>query len=83
VVRARPDRLGLGIDEGCGVTISPKGMLTVVGPGVVFVIDGSKAQSSGADVPKPGAALSVTGLQLHVLSDGDEFDLKARQIVRR
>ncbi|HEY5113622.1 MAG TPA: cyanophycinase [Coriobacteriia bacterium] len=83
VISAHPDRLGLGIDEGCGVTISPEGMLTVVGPGVVLVVDGSAAQSHGASGAEPGAALSVTGLQLHVLSDGDEFDLRARQIVRR
>jgi len=95
VVAARPDALGVGIEEGCGMTLSPDGLATVFGAGVVCIVDGAAARpAGGAHVggPRPGGgeerrhtdagrALSVAGLQLHVLAAGDSFDLRARRVV--
>jgi cyanophycinase len=82
VVAARPDKLGLGIEEGCGVAVSPEGVATVIGSGVVCIVDGSAAGPAGQGGDEPGRALSLAGLQLHVLADGDMFDLRARTVVR-
>ncbi len=101
VVAARPDVIGLGIEEGSGVTVSPEGVATVLGDGVVCIVDAAAAELGGG---KPGGGkpdgdaihgeadrrdgadrrrgvLSVTGLLLHVLADGDTFDLRARRVV--
>ena len=83
VVAAHPDKLGLGIEEGCGVAVSPEGLATVIGSGVVCIVDGSAAGPAGQGGDTPGRALSLAGLQLHVLADGDMFDLRARAVVRR
>jgi len=82
VVAARPDVLGLGIQEGCGVAVSPEGVATVIGSGVVCIVDGSAAGPAGQGGDEPGRALSLAGLQLHILADGDMFDLRARAVVR-
>jgi cyanophycinase len=81
MVSAYPDTIGLGIDEDCGLEISPEGLATVMGKGVVCVVDGH-----GAD-PAPAVAghdrpLSVSGLALHVLADGDRYDLRTRRVRR-
>jgi cyanophycinase len=86
VLAGRPDVIGLGIEEGCGLTISPEGVCTVVGVGVVCVVDAGDGESSGGDVAELGgvrdATLTFTGLRLHVLADGDRFDLATRRVVR-
>ena len=82
VVAARPDKLGLGIEEGCGVAVSPEGVATVIGSGVVCIVDGIGAGPAGQGGGEPGRALSLAGLQVHVLADGDMFDLRARAVVR-
>lgn len=93
VVAARPDVLGVGIEEGCGMTVSPDGLATVFGPGVVCIVDGAAAgpaEDGRAVGLRPGGgverrltarALSLTGLQLHVLAGGDTFDLPRRRVV--
>ena len=95
VVAARPDALGVGIEEGSGMTVSPDGVATVYGPGVVCIVDGSAGEPAGgahAGGLRPGGgqerrrtdagrALSLTGLRLHVLANGDVFDLRRRRVV--
>lgn len=82
VVAAHRDKLGLGIEEGCGVAVSPEGVATVIGSGVVCIVDGIAAGPVGQGGDEPGRALSLAGLRLHVLADGDIFDLRARAVVR-
>ena len=41
VVAARPQALGVGVEEGSGMTVSPDGLATVYGPGVVCIVDGA------------------------------------------
>jgi cyanophycinase len=95
VVGARPDALGVGIEEGSGMTVSPDGVATVYGPGVVCIVDGSSAGPAGGTRPggsRPGGgeerrssdagrALSLAGVRLHVLANGDVFDLARRRVV--
>jgi cyanophycinase len=79
IVSARPDALGLGLEEGCGVAISPEGLATVIGDGVVCVVDAAAAEPADEGARRR-RVLSVSGLKLHVLADGDVFDLRARRV---
>lgn len=81
MVAAYPDTIGLGIDEDCGLEISPGGLATVLGRGVVCVVDGRGAEP-GPAAARHERALSVSGLTLHVLADGDRYDLRARRVRR-
>jgi cyanophycinase len=81
MVSAYPDTIGLGIDEDCGLEISPEGLATVMGKGVVCVVDGHGAEPAPA-VAGHDRPLSVSGLALHVLADGDRYDLRTRRVRR-
>lgn len=82
VVAEHPETLGLGIEEGCGVTVSPEGLLTAHGGGVVCIVDGAGATSAGGALADSCGALSMIGVRLHVLAAGDCFDLRARRAAR-
>ena len=81
IVAAYPDTIGVGIEEDCGLEVSPDGVATVIGEGVVCFVDGHGADPAPA-VAGRERALSVSGLALHVLADGDSFDLRARRVWR-
>ena len=81
MVAAYPDSLGVGIEEDCGLEISPGRVFTVLGSGVVCVVDGRGADPAPA-VAEKQRPLSVAGLTLHVLAPGDRFDLRARRVLR-
>ncbi len=81
VVAAYPDTIGVGIEEGCAIEVSPEGVATVRGEGVVCFVDGHGADPAPA-VAGNGRSLSVSGLALHVLAAGDSFDLPARRVRR-
>jgi cyanophycinase len=80
VAAAYPDIVGLGIEENSGVEISPDGVATVVGDGVVCVVEGA---GRGARPARAGhdRALSCAGLTVHVLAAGAEYDLRARRVL--
>ena len=82
MVAAYPDTIGLGVDEDCGLEISPDRVATVTGRGVVCVVDARGAEP-GPAVARHDRALSVSGLALHVLADGDRYDLRTRRVRRR
>lgn len=79
-VARNPRQLGLGIDEDTAVVVEDAKSFYVVGTGAVYVIDGSLVtRSNVGDELEEDAALSVYGLQVHVLARGDSFDLAARE----
>jgi cyanophycinase len=53
-------------------------MLRVIGSGAVYVVDGSAISYSNVADARYEQALSLHNIQVHVLSDGDGFDLKTR-----
>ena len=81
MVAAYPDVVGLGLEEGCGLEVSPVGVATVLGEGVVCVVEGT-GRGAGPATAGPGRALSVAGLTVHVLADGGRYDLCARRVLR-
>ena len=81
IVSEFPDVIGIGIDEDCGLLVSPDGVATVMGHAVVCVVDAHAAEPQPA-VAGEGRGLSVSGLALHVLAEGDRFDLGTRTVRR-
>ncbi len=70
-----PFLIGLGIDEDTAAFIGPDDLLQVVGSGTVTVVDTSALTYSSMWHAKPGDALSLLGLQIHVMGEGCRFDL--------
>ncbi|WP_375420036.1 cyanophycinase [uncultured Sphingomonas sp.] len=73
-VAAHPEAIGIGIDEDTAIVVEDGGF-SVIGDGAVTIVD-----ASGASLPDRGASgtLSIRDVRLHLLSEGNVFDLAGR-----
>ena len=77
-VAQNPRMLGVGIDEDTAVVVESDGTLNTLGSGAVYIVDGHDLTYTNISQSSFGRALSVFGVKLHVLSNGDRFDIHTR-----
>jgi cyanophycinase len=77
-VAHNPRILGLGIDEDTAAMVEGD-RFRVIGSGAVYVVDGTDVSYCNLADARMDCALSMHDVRVHVLSDGDEFDLKQRR----
>ncbi|HEY8618408.1 cyanophycinase [Phenylobacterium sp.] len=77
-VAHNPRVLGVGIDEDTAAVFE-KGRMTVIGRAAVYVVDGAEVSHSNVAEAEADYALSMHDVRLHVLTEGDEFDLATRR----
>ena len=53
---------------------------TVIGSGMVIVFDGSKLTHNNEKILKEGTPMTMADLTIHVLSNGDKYDIKNRKV---
>ncbi len=70
VVLERPTLLGVGIDEGTALQVTPDGMWTVMGRGSVMILDARKSRLSPSGAPVLGAA----DIKVSVLPAGSTYN---------
>jgi cyanophycinase len=80
-VAQNPRMLGVGVDEDTAIVMEKNRKFQVLGSGAVYVVDGHELSYTNIAEDSFGRAMSVFGMKLHVLSQGDSFDLKLRQPV--
>ncbi|NVJ65033.1 MAG: cyanophycinase [Gammaproteobacteria bacterium] len=68
-----PFTLGIGIDDGTALFISPNDELVVFGTGAATLIDPSNLQYSSMGSAGSGDPISLFGLQMHILAQGARF----------
>ncbi len=68
-----PFTLGIGIDDGTALFISPREELEVFGTGAATLIDPSNLQYSSMGSAGSGDPISLFGLQMHILAQGARF----------
>src|SRR5688500_15846345 len=78
VVAQNPRILGLGIDENTAIEVEPFRRFRGLGKGGVTIIDASDVSDTNVASESQGRALSVFGVRLHLLTQGDEFDFTTR-----
>lgn len=79
-IAQNPRQLGIGIDENTAVIIQDQTSFEVIGQGAVYVLDGSDSSYSNlGEGEEEKKAMSVFDIQLHVLSEGNTFDLRERR----
>ena len=79
----KPERLGVGIDEDTAIVYYGNGNLEVIGSGQVFVLDAKNATTRGLDAEDGDpTSVSLSGVVLHVLAQGDRFSVVNRRILR-
>ena len=74
-VAQNPRLLGIGIDEDTAIVVSQGRRSQVLGTGAVYVADGREVTSTNISEGEPERAMSIFDVRLHVLGQGDQYDL--------
>ena len=74
-VAQNPEVLGIGIDEDTAIVVSDKGIAEVIGSGAVYFLDGSSIIYSNVSEQHSDEVLSMFNVKLHVLKEGNKFNL--------
>lgn len=77
-VAQSPRVLGLGIDEDTAIILQGDDF-EVIGSGGVYIVDAEGVTASNIAEAKTERALSMLDVRLHVLADGDGFNLRTRR----
>jgi len=78
-VALNPRNIGIGIDEDTAIIVEENSSFRVLGSGAVYMVDGSDVSYSNLSEKEKNDTLSVTDVKLHMLVDGDGFDLRERR----
>ncbi|NNF57287.1 MAG: cyanophycinase [Rhodothermaceae bacterium] len=78
-VSFNPFVIGVGLDEDTAIFLGPEGVFEVVGSGAVTVVDPTDLDFSSMDSARPGDAVSLIGMKLHVLAAGARYDIEHRK----
>ena len=78
-VAQNPKNLGIGIDEQTAIVVERGRSFYVIGSGAVYVLDGSTVSYSNIAQEALKKTLSIHDVVIHVLSQGDQFDLETRR----
>jgi cyanophycinase len=81
-VAQNPRLLGIGIDEDTAVVVDQSEGFKVIGSGAVYVVDGRELSYTNIAEDSLGRAMSIFGVKLHVLSQGDRFDLQTHHPIQ-
>lgn len=79
-VAKHPNLIGLGLAEDTGMIIKNGSDSTVIGSGMVIIFDGSKLTHNNEKILKEGTPMTMADLTIHVLSNGDKYDIKNRKV---
>ena len=77
-IAAQPGSIGIGLDEDTGVVIEKGNRVKAIGSSSVVVVDGSHVVCNNIAQIKNGMPLSVSNIYVHVMSQGDRFDVNTR-----
>jgi cyanophycinase len=80
MVATNPGLLGVGIDEDTAALFTSDGILEVLGRHSVTVVDGGDAYSNVHQVKGHGD-ITVSGAIIHMLTNGNRFDMRRRQLI--
>lgn len=75
-----PSLLGLGLAEDTGIIIKNGNDCTIIGSGMVIVFDGNHLTHNNEKVLQEGTPMTMANLKVHVLSNGDRFDINKRVV---
>lgn len=74
-IAQNPEVLGIGIDEDTAIVVKDSGIAQVVGTGAVYFLDARNITHSNVSEQYYDEVLSMFNVSLHVLKEGDRFNL--------
>ncbi|MGB1230604.1 MAG: cyanophycinase [Winogradskyella sp.] len=75
-----PNLIGFGLAEDTGMIIKNGNDCTVIGSGMVIVFDGSTLTHNNEKILEENTPMTMANLTVHVLSNGDMYDIKTRKV---
>lgn len=75
-----PNLIGIGLAEDTGMIIKNGNDCTVIGSGMVIVFDGYSLTHNNEKVLAEGTPMTMANLTVHVLSNGDKYDIRNRNV---
>jgi cyanophycinase len=75
-----PNLIGIGLAEDTGMIIKNGNDCKVIGSGMAILFDGSNLTHNNEKVLKEGTPMTMANMTVHVLSNGDKFDVKNRTV---
>lgn len=82
-IAENPQSLGIGIDEDTAIVVNKKGEISVIGSGAVYIFDGSGISYSNISEQCPNEIFSIYDIKLHILINGDGFDMNSKTPICR
>lgn len=73
-----PFAIGLGLDEDTAAFVGPDDVIEVVGSGAITIVDVSALTHSSMAEASQGDPICMTGIRLHILTNGGTFNLHTR-----
>ena len=74
-----PFAIGIGLDEDTAAFLGPDDRIEVVGSGAITVVDPAGLSHSSMDAARGHEPVSLIGIKLHILVNGDLFDTETRE----
>jgi cyanophycinase len=74
------NKLGLGLAEDTGIVITNGDEIEVIGSGMIIIFDASNLTHNNELLLDEGTPMSLSNLVVHILSNGDHFNIKTREV---
>jgi cyanophycinase len=78
-VAQNPRLLGIGLDENTAIVVDHEECFDVIGSGAVYVADAQNISYTNVADEERERSLSIFDVRLHLLSQGDSFDMRTRR----
>ncbi len=75
-----PNLLGIGLAEDTGLVIKQNNWFEIIGSGMVILFDPREIKHNNFKLLDPGTPMSLVNLKVHVLTNGDKFNITKRQV---
>ncbi len=82
-ISMQPGALGVGVDENTAAIVEEERHITVCGPNAITIIDGKSMKATNVAEVTNSRPVAISGLVIHVLTEGCSFDIKTRRAVIR
>ena len=75
-----PELLGVGLAEDTGLVIKKCNTFEVIGSGMIILFDPSRLKHNNQKILAAGEPISLSNLKVHILANGDRFNIKKRKL---
>lgn len=75
-----PDIMGVGLAEDTGMVIKNGETFEIIGSGMVIIFDPRDLKHNNENVLETGTPMSLVNLKVHVLTNGDRFNITKRKV---